>query len=149
MTQYRSNFAQFENVESQVQVGNIKLVKIEGIGKVGTKTALFGSAHVVTLTKVLYAPYLLYNLFSIRRIRKNGLRVIIEDDANDNSKRLMKLMDINGNIIKLVGPETERGLYYSSRVGTKNSTESALINSGKLEQLWHIIIGQFSTKLLK
>src|SRR4051812_17741618 len=68
-------FRKIRGGEKKLYVGNGQLVDVLGMG---TCEVDFGSGHILALTNVLYAPEIVHNLMSIRKLTECGNKVHFE-----------------------------------------------------------------------
>lgn len=72
---------------------------------------MLGRNHTVLFTIELYESSLMYNIISLRKVRRNGYRVEMDDYGNENSNGIIIIIDKNSNDVQLVGPEIDNGIF--------------------------------------
>lgn len=144
----KSSFSKLVCANNTVQVGNQDCLAAHGSGSVSLSSMVDGVELKLELHDVLYCPQMMYNLISSSATRKKGLRTEIDDDGNNTSKGMLRIIHKRSGSVCLLAPETVDGLYEASvRV---QKSESALSSVTPAESIWHSRMGHVSPdRLLK
>lgn len=146
MTNRKENFVSFTSERGTVKVGNDETIQSLGYGKVKVTAIVKGKKRDVVLSHVLYAPDLIYNLISMSQARRNNFRIIIDANNKKPDMGMLSLFHKPSGEVKMVGIETNSGLY---RAVVKVRQEEANVATNKTGVNWHERLGHCSRKTLQ
>lgn len=92
-------------------VGNKETVASQGIGTVKIRSVVNNKQYVTEFQDVLYAPDMMYNLISCSKARRKGFRASIDDSDNDSSMGIMRMIEKQNGVTRVVGVEMGEGSY--------------------------------------
>ncbi|KAJ0502796.1 putative RNA-directed DNA polymerase [Helianthus annuus] len=134
MTGSRRSFIELdETFKMNVQLGNKKILAVEGKGVVRINT---GSNSFKLLTEVYYAPTLEYNLLSVGQLMRKGYSLLFEKGSciiKNQGIELMKIPIATNNMF----------VVDASKAESSTPTKSALL------QVWHKRYGHLNWSNLK
>ena len=145
-----SLFTSLQDISSEdtVSVGNGEETEVTGIGTVLCSSVVDGNQKTVELKNVLYVPSLMCNLISVSRIRKAGLRVIVDTDEYGGG--FCDVTTRNGDVKYLKGIELhDTGLYKAVMKPVKESGGTALAAPVNTGLTWHERLGHASESTLQ
>jgi hypothetical protein len=137
MTVYKEILSDFntKSFAKQVELGDDKCYKIEGVGSISFKLESRARLHV---DEVLYVPGLRKNLLSVATLEDKGYWVIFKD-----RKAFLWAKDSHLSIAKPIG--THRGGLY---VVTGQSVQAIAHDATISSKLWHRRLGHLHYKAL-
>ena len=139
----RSLFQSFKNYKRSIQVGNSEFLEASGIGEVDIIARVQGRDTTITLKDVLFVPNILYNLVSASRCRKNGYKIVFENDK-DGKTGLGRIVCEGSGETVMCAIETQDSLYEPViKVAHTHKAHAA----STTEEVWHRRLGRMSHEI--
>ena len=140
----RSMFQSFKNYKRSIQVGNSEFIEASGIGEVDIIARVQGKDTTITLKEVLFVPNILYNLISSSRCRKNGYKIVFENNK-DGKTGLGRIVCEDSGETVMCAIETQDGLYEPViKVAHTHKAHAA----STTEEVWHRRLGHMSHEII-
>lgn len=76
---------------SWIQIGNKDVIQSMGYGTIKLDSVVNGVTHKLELKNVLYVSDIMYNFILLSVARKNGFRIIVDEDSNGPRKGTIEL----------------------------------------------------------
>lgn len=147
MANRREYFVDFTPGHGVVQVGNNETIQSYGTGSVRVLGTSNGQRNYVTLHNVAYVPEIMFNLISVSRVRRKGFRIVIDEDECNPNRGKMEMMHKASGEIKMVGFETDEGLFKAALKIAKPEQAHASIATN--DHVWHERLGHIGKKVLR
>lgn len=145
MANCREFFCDFKPNSGTIQVGNNEFIRSEGSGNIKVTTIVRGVKKNVILSDVLLVPDLAYNLISVSQARRNGHRIVIDEKWNHDGRGVLELFNKKSKDVKMVGIETNEGLYEAALDVQMEQAHAAVITK---EKPWHKRMGHCGKETL-
>lgn len=145
-TSWSENFVLFTSERGTGKFGNDETIQFPGYGKVKVTAKAKGKKTVLMFSHFLSAPDLIYILISMSQARLKNFRIIIEGKNKNPGVVMVGLFHKQSGEIKMVGVETNSGLY---RVVVKVRQEKENAETNNADFKWYERLGQCSQKTLQ